>query len=296
MKYDLIERMVAATAGLAIIMSLAGSALPAKADDLADAKAAADQWFGWRPHDEAEFNAFYDRTLNAAKAANVTAKLRCAEKPCVNLWYWSGTLGDTKILDYPVDGVKWLCYRSISNPSYARCWSSKGAISVSNDADAKPLHYTTVSTGWSQGPDNAQPFVAAPAPKTDPPPAPAVEAIELTYALGMIHVAASVGGMPLTLAVDTGASESAIPTRIADQLIAKGEAIETASNKYVMADGTVREERRIIVKTMMLGAHTLNNVTVGVSPDGGMSLLGLPELGSMGRFSIDLAKRQLTLG
>jgi hypothetical protein len=45
-----------------------------------------------------------------------------------------------------------------------------------------------------------------------------------------------------------------------------------------------------------LGNHFRSDVVFGVAPNEGGSLLGLPALGSMGKFSIDMAKLELTVG
>jgi predicted aspartyl protease len=52
----------------------------------------------------------------------------------------------------------------------------------------------------------------------------------------------------------------------------------------------------VIVKTLIIGAHTRWNVRMLVSPDSADMLLGLPILNAIGKFTVDAANSQLLLG
>jgi predicted aspartyl protease len=110
-----------------------------------------------------------------------------------------------------------------------------------------------------------------------------------------VHVMVTLGGMTVDMVLDTGAALSSIPAAIADQLIAAGQARELDPMQMGMADGSAHPMRTISINTLTIGSHTRTNVKVVVS-DNGMSLLGLPVLNAIGKFSIDAVGGQLTFG
>jgi hypothetical protein len=86
---------------------------------------------------------------------------------------------------------------------------------------------------------------------------------------------------------------SSIPVSFARNLIAQGKAHVTGSGQFGMANGSSQAEWIISVRRITLGRHTLANVRMSVVPDGADLLFGLPELNSIGRFTIDTALGQL---
>ena len=63
-----------------------------------------------------------------------------------------------------------------------------------------------------------------------------------------------------------------------------------------MAIGSSETDAIISVRRVTLGRHILTNVSMAVGPDGSSLLFGLPELNSIGRFTIDSAHSQLIFG
>lgn len=89
---------------------------------------------------------------------------------------------------------------------------------------------------------------------------------------------------------------SSVGEDLASKLIAGGYVVEGDGAKVKLANGSIVNERSIIVNTMSIGRHTLYDVEAGVVKDGVTMLLGLPVLNSIGKFTIDGANQQLTFG
>jgi clan AA aspartic protease (TIGR02281 family) len=260
-------------------------------------------WLEWRPADQSAFDKVFNDTLANAKA-NLATHIN---KGSDDIWNWgdSKTLNEVDVKENGQDRM--LCYFPGSDLKYGRCWGNHGVIMDTVDASQQPPHYVAMAKNWAEV--QSLPLVAklsptAPVPAPAPAPTAPVPALAVIpnvvpfsfNADGGMSVAAMVGGVPTIMTVDTGASLSVVPTAVADQLIASGQATEDKPYEFKMADGSPRKERIIVVKTMTVGTQTRTNVPFAVSPDGGMSLLGMPVLGSFGRFSVDIAKLQLTLG
>jgi predicted aspartyl protease len=141
-------------------------------------------------------------------------------------------------------------------------------------------------TGWQSAP---------PARLTRTPAySPSRDVMPFTIANGNMHVTATVGGYTTDMVLDTGAAMSSIPVSFAKNLIAQGKAYVTGSEKFSMANGSSQAEWIISVGRITLGRHTLANVRMSVVPDGASLLFGLPELNSIGKFTIDNTRGQLT--
>ena len=101
------------------------------------------------------------------------------------------------------------------------------------------------------------------------------------------------------MTLDTGCSEMEISSTLADWLIKRGQATMTGSAKSTLAGGIIRTNRKFIIKEICIDGHVLHDVfaTDGAADqrDGSM-LLGLGVLKRFGKFSIDIANRQLILG
>jgi hypothetical protein len=109
-----------------------------------------------------------------------------------------------------------------------------------------------------------------------------------------IHLSVVVGNTTTDMILDTGAEISSIPTALADSLIASGDAHELQPMRMRMADGSSHWERTVSVHKMSIGSHVRTNVSVSVSD--GMTLLGLPVLNAIGKFTIDSANNRLIFG
>jgi clan AA aspartic protease (TIGR02281 family) len=152
----------------------------------------------------------------------------------------------------------------------------------------------------ASAPTPLAPPAMAPPPVVSSAPAPitsAVDAVPITVQRGAIHVDVTLGGRPATMLLDTGANVSSISASLAADLLAAGQAKDAGSSMPVtLADGSTTQERVVIVKTLIIGAHTRWNVRMLVSPDSADMLLGLPILNAIGKFTVDAANSQLLLG
>ena len=125
----------------------------------------------------------------------------------------------------------------------------------------------------------------------DAPPAPTAAP---TSAGVHIALGASGGGLQSTsvmlgsttsviMAIDTGCSYLSVSDAVADQLLANGEATDNGVGKSVWADNKEHDERRIIIKSVMIGGKTITNVPASV---GGAMLFGVGALRMLGKFSV----------
>jgi clan AA aspartic protease (TIGR02281 family) len=111
------------------------------------------------------------------------------------------------------------------------------------------------------------------------------------------HVTVSLGSQTVDMMLDTGAMLGSVSESIAATLIASGEANWNEDGHAILADGSTVAEKRINIHHVTIGGRTVDNVLLGVVPDGkGMMLLGMQVLRSFGKFTIDAANDQLILG
>jgi clan AA aspartic protease (TIGR02281 family) len=111
------------------------------------------------------------------------------------------------------------------------------------------------------------------------------------------QVDVKIGGREARMLIDTGASVMTISKEIADELIEDGTGEYTSETaKSELADGSVVEERIMMVKSFNLGRHHLENIEVMVMRAGTMPLLPFSLLSKIGRFSIDTQAAELRLG
>jgi predicted aspartyl protease len=110
-----------------------------------------------------------------------------------------------------------------------------------------------------------------------------------------IHITVTIGGYPTDMLLDTGASIVQISESLAEALIARHQAYPVAPGQVTIANGETITQQKILVSRLTIGRHSLTNVTLSVSPTGS-NLLSLPVLKSIGKFTIDSARGQLTFG
>lgn len=137
----------------------------------------------------------------------------------------------------------------------------------------------------------------APPPSQQYTPAPSPggsDGVPFTMMRDGIHVVAAVGGVSTDMLVDTGASVSSISSALANSLLASGKATELRQTEVTLADGSKHMERVISVNSLTLGSHVRTNVLMTISEGG--SLLGLPVLNAIGKFTIDSSANQLIFG
>jgi hypothetical protein len=137
------------------------------------------------------------------------------------------------------------------------------------------------------------------APLAYAPPSPAGEdSVGLINVGKGVMVQVTLGSQPVTMIVDTGASDMLVPAKVADQLVADGEALYGPYTQVRQADGGTVSERTVTISSLRIGHHTLSNVTGSVAPDGpdAIGLLPFPVLNRVGRFTIDTTNNKLIFG
>jgi predicted aspartyl protease len=100
----------------------------------------------------------------------------------------------------------------------------------------------------------------------------------------------------VTAIVDTGASLTSIPTPVANELVAKGEAEYAGSGTFTLADGTTHQKPILRIKSVQLGGLTLHDVLASAAPDGADVLLGSNALDQLGMMTIDKAHGRVLFG
>jgi clan AA aspartic protease (TIGR02281 family) len=144
----------------------------------------------------------------------------------------------------------------------------------------------------------APPPIMAASPVAPPPITTAsADAVSVTMEQAGVYVPVTIGGQSVTMILDTGATFTAITNSLAASLITAGQAKEDgAPIPVTLANGSIVQERQILVNSLTIGAHTRWNVRMLVSPDGADNLPGLPVLAAIGKFTIDAANSQLLFG
>ena len=152
--------------------------------------------------------------------------------------------------------------------------------------------------------DKSAPVVAnAPAPTAVPPvvaPAPAVAtalgSVPISFNGMGAEVAVSVGTMPVTMVVDTGAQTLTVTETVANWLLSNGQATRgTTSDKFKVAGGEQKEFKSVEINTINVAGHELHKVHANVVPDGASMLLGLPILaGLTPKIAIDFTNATMT--
>ena len=101
-----------------------------------------------------------------------------------------------------------------------------------------------------------------------------------------------IGGQPLRMLLDTGATTCLISEAIAARLVADGHAVWQENSRFKMADGTVRNMPMVLIREMRLGRHTIRNVPAGVSGTDGI-ILAFPVVNGIAPFTIDTRAGEL---
>ena len=111
-------------------------------------------------------------------------------------------------------------------------------------------------------------------------------------------VEVALGGLAsdVPMLIDTGATEMSVTNTLADELIIKGDAEATSDGTFILANGQTDQGRRIVIHTMRVGPHVLNDIVAVVVPDSAEMLLPFPVLNLIGRFTIDTANNKLIFG
>ena len=146
-------------------------------------------------------------------------------------------------------------------------------------------------------------FAPSPAPAYNPPPVVAstptptsstIDKVPITFSKGGAYVAVSIGTMPATMLVDTGATGMTVSETIANWLVANGQATNGSTDHATLAGGVQKDFRGIDIGSVSVGGHVVRNVHAGVVPDGADMLLGLGVLAGVSpQFAINVATSTL---
>ena len=110
------------------------------------------------------------------------------------------------------------------------------------------------------------------------------------------RVPVSVGGMAITMLIDTGATSMVLTQSVADRLVSSEQATEGPPTVVTYADGRTANGRSIDVATVTIGGHVLHHVHAGVENDGAEPLLGFDALSHItGKFAINTNTSTLDL-
>ena len=97
--------------------------------------------------------------------------------------------------------------------------------------------------------------------------------------------------------IDTGATEMLVSNKLANQMVADGEAEERGEVSVTVADGRKINERVVVIHRMTIGRHVLREVPASVAPeDDAVGLLPFSVLNRVGRFTIDTNSNKLIFG
>ena len=99
------------------------------------------------------------------------------------------------------------------------------------------------------------------------------------------------GGLPLRMLLDTGATLSLISDEVASRLTREGNAERQKDGLFTMADGSQRRMPVILIYEVRIGRHLIRNVRAGVSAD--QILLAFPVVNGIAPFTIDTRAGEL---
>ena len=100
------------------------------------------------------------------------------------------------------------------------------------------------------------------------------------------------GGQPLRMLLDTGATTCVISEAIAAGIVRDGYGDWQGTGRFKMADGTIRTLPTLLIREVRIGRHTVRTVRAGVSSSGDL-LLAFPVVNAIAPFTIDTRARVL---
>ena len=234
-------------------------------------------------------------------------------------WYVTHTLANGQVVTRndqynvanstnPGDGSASWSGRSIRWPNK---WM-RGQLGVDNrhalaydewlyDRGVLVMHSSSECSGRKSSGDyvsNPPAYNPNPSPEPIPPASPSGE-----DSVGLINVGKGVlvqvmlGSHPVTMLVDTGATDMGVSSKLAAQLVADGDATYGDDVNVKQADGKTISERSITIHSLTIGRHTVKEVKASVADDDdAMSLLPFSVLSRAGRFTIDVVNNKLIFG
>jgi predicted aspartyl protease len=101
-----------------------------------------------------------------------------------------------------------------------------------------------------------------------------------------------IGGQPVRMLIDTGATVCQVSSAIAEKMLAAGEATAQENKQFKLADGSVVSKPTMLVKTIRIGSHVVQDIVVLIEDRGSM-LLSFPVLNSIAPFTINTRTQEL---
>jgi clan AA aspartic protease (TIGR02281 family) len=141
------------------------------------------------------------------------------------------------------------------------------------------------------------PVASAPAPAAPTPTGE--DSVGIVNLGNKVLVQVALGTLPAALLIDTGATNMSIDSRLADKMLANGEAEESGDVTVQVADGRNVRERVIVIHRVTIGQHVLTDVKASVLPDSmddAEGLLPYSILNQVGKFTIDSRNNKLIFG
>jgi len=125
-----------------------------------------------------------------------------------------------------------------------------------------------------------------------------LEVIQLHDSEGVSYLTISMGGLPATFILDSGASDISVPTSFEQKLLSSD--IISSSNYlkpglYAIADGSVIQSNRFVIPYIIIKGLRVENVTCSTNPSEEMYLLGKSFLDRFKSWKINNEFNQLIL-
>ena len=149
---------------------------------------------------------------------------------------------------------------------------------------------------------STQPYAQAPAPKVTEVPTKVVTGtlerdgttthvkdsvpIYLTNGGTIVMVDVLLGGQPLRMLIDTGATTCSITKAVATRIVRDGHGTWEKAMEVQLADGSTRTVPVLLIRELQIGQHVVRNVRASVSSGDDM-LLAFPVVNGIAPFTID---------
>jgi hypothetical protein len=220
-----------------------------------------------------------------------------------NVLQWRGTLIRNTSMLMVGEAMK---LTATGQPTYNEWLYQNGKLIMHSlalcqwDRPSAPITQPSVSAPAAQAYAPAAP--PRPAPVSGPPPAtPSVVAATSVGedSIGILNLGKAVfaqltvGSLPVTMQIDTGATDMTVSEKVAQALLANGEAEATDDGRVMLADGSRISVKRVIIHDVKIGMHGLRNVVAGVVSNDAEMLLPFPVLTAIGIVTIDTAANKL---
>jgi len=138
----------------------------------------------------------------------------------------------------------------------------------------------------------APPPTYAPAPQASAPSGKSSVPIYTDRGGAAVMVDVLLGGQPLRMTLDTGATMCTVTEAIAARIVSSGQGSWGEPVTSMLADGSKVTMRLVVIREMRIGPHVLRDVRAGVSSSQDM-LLAFPAVNSIAPFTIDTRTREL---